>query len=81
MEADPGEGLTATPGSGPAALRLVDCRAALLKIAWDAPTCAAPLIKDVIVTWRAWPGASLGRVLQPWMAVAHSTRNLLSSQF
>ena len=36
MEAGPGEGPTATPGAGPAALRLDDCHAALLKIASDA---------------------------------------------
>ena len=51
VEADPGEGLTALPGAGPAALRLNDCHAALQEIAWDAPTCA-PRLACVMVTWR-----------------------------
>ena len=51
VEADPGEGLRSTPGAGPAALRLYDCHDALLKMAWDAPTCATRLAY-VMVTWR-----------------------------
>ena len=51
VEAGPGEGLTATPGACPAALRLDDCHDSLLKMAWDAPTSAARLVY-VMVTWR-----------------------------
>lgn len=71
VEADPGEGLTATHGARPAALRLDDCHAALLKIVWDVPTCAAPLGH---MTWtrrcrrvRPWAGCTF------LVASAHQT--------
>ena len=51
VEADPGEGVTATPGAGSAALRLDEYHAALQEIAWDAPT-RAPRLAYVMVTWR-----------------------------